>query len=182
MIVSPARRAQETARALGRSFETIEALAPGGDVASLLKLAGWPDAERPVLVVGHQPTLGETAAQLIDGRHASWRSRHWRGVVVAEPAAQGPRRGRPPARRSSPRSSSDEGCRATFARAWLRCGPRISRELRLDARGVARSHAQQQLAARRFRLERGIGELVEARSAARARSSPAPPAPTAGDR
>ena len=72
MIVSPARRAQETARALGRSFETIEALAPGGDVTSLLKLAGWPGAERPVLVVGHQPTLGETAAQLIDGRHASW--------------------------------------------------------------------------------------------------------------
>ena len=39
MIVSPARRAQETARALGRSFETVEALAPGCDVATLLKIA-----------------------------------------------------------------------------------------------------------------------------------------------
>ncbi len=73
MIVSPARRAQETALALGRSFETIEALAPGCDVATLLGIAGWPDGERTVLVVGHQPTLGETAAHLVDGQDSSWR-------------------------------------------------------------------------------------------------------------
>ena len=73
MIVSPARRAQETALALGRSFETIEALAPGCDVATLLGIAGWPDGERTVLVVGHQPTLGETAAHLVDGQECSWR-------------------------------------------------------------------------------------------------------------
>ena len=72
MIVSPARRAQETARALGRSFETVEALAPGCEVATLLKIADWPRAEHPVLIVGHQPTLGETAARMIDGRQATW--------------------------------------------------------------------------------------------------------------
>jgi phosphohistidine phosphatase len=72
MIVSPARRAQETARALGRSFETVEALAPACDVATLLKTADWPGSERPVLIVGHQPTLGEVAARLIDGRQAAW--------------------------------------------------------------------------------------------------------------
>jgi phosphohistidine phosphatase len=72
VIVSPARRAQETARALGRSFETVEALAPGCDVTMLLKIADWPRAERPVLIVGHQPTLGEVAARLIDGRQAAW--------------------------------------------------------------------------------------------------------------
>ena len=72
-IVSPARRAQETALALGRSFETIEALAPGCDVATPLAAAGWPDGERTVLVVGHQPTLGETAARLVDGQESSWR-------------------------------------------------------------------------------------------------------------
>ena len=72
LVVSPARRAQETARALGRSFETVEALAPGCDVATLLKVAEWPGSERPVLVVGHQPTLGEAAARLIDGRQATW--------------------------------------------------------------------------------------------------------------
>lgn len=73
IVVSPARRAQETALTLGRSFETHDGLAPGTDVATLIQLAGWPDASRTVLLVGHQPTLGETVAQLIDGRLASWR-------------------------------------------------------------------------------------------------------------
>lgn len=70
LIVSPARRAQETAHALGRSFETIEGLAPGSDVATVLQIAGWPDAKEPVMVVGHQPTLGELASKLLDGRRA----------------------------------------------------------------------------------------------------------------
>jgi phosphohistidine phosphatase len=73
LIVSPARRAQETAHTLRRTFETIESLAPGTDVATLLRAAGWPEAERSVMLVGHQPTLGETAARLIDGRQTSWR-------------------------------------------------------------------------------------------------------------
>jgi phosphohistidine phosphatase len=73
LVVSPARRAQETALTLARSFETIEAAAPGCDVATFLRIVGWPDGERPVLVIGHQPTLGEVAAQLIDGQQSSWR-------------------------------------------------------------------------------------------------------------
>jgi len=90
MFVSPARRAQETARALGRSFETIEGLAPGCDVAALLKIADWPRAERPVLVVGHQPTLGEVAARLIDGRQATWQF----GACGLCWMRSGPRKGR----------------------------------------------------------------------------------------
>jgi phosphohistidine phosphatase len=70
LIASPARRAQETARALGRSFETVEGLAPGSDATTMLRIAGWPDAEVPVMVVGHQPTLGELASRLLDGRRA----------------------------------------------------------------------------------------------------------------
>ncbi|MEO5676172.1 MAG: histidine phosphatase family protein, partial [Usitatibacter sp.] len=38
----------------------------GTDAARLLQAAGWPEAER-VLVVGHQPTLGRVAAQLMGG-------------------------------------------------------------------------------------------------------------------
>jgi phosphohistidine phosphatase len=72
MIVSPARRAQETARALGRSFETVDAIAPGAGAAELLAAAGWPEANRAVLLVGHQPSLGDVAARLVDGRGASW--------------------------------------------------------------------------------------------------------------
>lgn len=72
VIVSPARRAQETARALGRSFETVDRIAPGCDAAEILDAAGWPGGERPVLVVGHQPSLGEVAARLVEGRRAGW--------------------------------------------------------------------------------------------------------------
>jgi phosphohistidine phosphatase len=72
VIASPARRTQETARALGRSAETVDALAPGCDVTTLLAASGWPESVRPVLVVGHQPTLGEVAAHLVDGRPIAW--------------------------------------------------------------------------------------------------------------
>ena len=72
VIVSPARRAQETARALGRSFETQDLIAPGAGVADVLRAAHWPSGKRPVLVVGHQPTLGEVAAQLVEGRTPGW--------------------------------------------------------------------------------------------------------------
>jgi phosphohistidine phosphatase len=36
-------------------------------VEGLLAAARWPDAREPVLVVGHQPTLGLTAAYLMTG-------------------------------------------------------------------------------------------------------------------
>ena len=72
IVVSPARRAQETARALGRSFETQELIAPGANVTEILRAAGWPASGRPVLLVGHQPALGEVAAQLVEGRTPGW--------------------------------------------------------------------------------------------------------------
>ncbi len=65
ILVSPARRTQQTARALARHFETGPGIAPGASPASLLKASGWPDAGGCVLIVGHQPTLGEVAAQLL---------------------------------------------------------------------------------------------------------------------
>jgi phosphohistidine phosphatase len=72
ILVSPAIRAQETARALQRDFETLAAIAVGESVSAHLAASGWPDAERAVLIVGHQPTLGELAAQLLAGRAATW--------------------------------------------------------------------------------------------------------------
>lgn len=65
IIASPAARAQQTAQALGRAFCTVPALAPGASVADLLDAANWPAARDPVLVVGHQPSLGLTAAHLL---------------------------------------------------------------------------------------------------------------------
>jgi phosphohistidine phosphatase len=72
VLVSPATRAQQTARALTSQFETERAIAPGASFASLLAKTGWPEAKGAVLVVGHQPTLGEVAAILISGHPSDW--------------------------------------------------------------------------------------------------------------
>lgn len=72
VLVSPARRCQQTAKALGRSFKTVDALAPDGSVDGLLKAARWPEAAEPVLVIGHQPTLGLVAAQLLAELPQAW--------------------------------------------------------------------------------------------------------------
>jgi phosphohistidine phosphatase len=67
VLASPAVRCQQTAQALGRKFQTREALGPGGTVGTLLTLARWPQRREPVLVIGHQPTLGLVAATLMGG-------------------------------------------------------------------------------------------------------------------
>lgn len=65
VIASPAVRAQQTAQALDRKFKTHAALAPLGSVEQLLELVQWPHGKGCVLVVGHQPTLGQTISRLI---------------------------------------------------------------------------------------------------------------------
>ncbi|MFN3544389.1 MAG: SixA phosphatase family protein [Thiobacillus sp.] len=68
VLVSPARRTLQTARALGRSYTEVAALAPGATAEAVLAAAGWPDAGYPVLIVGHQPTLGQVAMLLLSGQ------------------------------------------------------------------------------------------------------------------
>jgi phosphohistidine phosphatase len=72
ILVSPAERAQQTARALGRKFRIVPELAPGAGAVGVLLAAGWPDAREAALIVGHQPTLGETAALLLSGSESPW--------------------------------------------------------------------------------------------------------------
>ena len=72
VMASPARRAQQTAAALERRVKTVPALAPDGTVEGLLHAVRWPDAREPVLVVGHQPTLGLVAAYLLAGEAQAW--------------------------------------------------------------------------------------------------------------
>jgi phosphohistidine phosphatase len=72
ILVSPAERAQQTARALGRKYKTVPELGTGATAAAVLAAAGWPDAREARLIVGHQPTLGETAALLLSGSDAPW--------------------------------------------------------------------------------------------------------------
>lgn len=72
VLVSPAKRCQQTAKALGRNFKTAPSLAPDGDGEGLLKAARWPDASEPVLLVGHQPTLGLVASYVLTGVPQMW--------------------------------------------------------------------------------------------------------------
>jgi phosphohistidine phosphatase len=77
ILASPAERTQQTVSALGRPYATDSRLAPGASVDDLLDAAGWyaerEDAkEAAVLIVGHQPTLGQAAAYLLCGYEASW--------------------------------------------------------------------------------------------------------------
>lgn len=72
ILVSPALRTQQTARALTHEFETHADLAPDGSYAGILSLARWPEDNGAVLVVGHQPALGQIAALLLSGEPAMW--------------------------------------------------------------------------------------------------------------
>jgi phosphohistidine phosphatase len=72
ILVSPALRCQQTAKALGRKFKTANELAPDGNGEALLKAARWPDASEPVLVIGHQPTLGLVASFLLTDTPQPW--------------------------------------------------------------------------------------------------------------
>jgi phosphohistidine phosphatase len=78
IVSSPLVRAVETAEIVGETLgphvplEFCDALRPGGSAEALIAfLAKRPNRKR-VLVVGHEPDLGEMAARLVGaGRHAN---------------------------------------------------------------------------------------------------------------
>src|SRR4029453_5911137 len=72
ILVSPADRAQQTAQALKRKFKTVPGLGTGAPGSSVLAAANWPDSREPVLIVGHQPTLGMVASFVLSGEEANW--------------------------------------------------------------------------------------------------------------
>lgn len=62
---SPAVRTEQTVIALGRKYKAREELRPDRSFEELLQVAQWPDSKQPSLIVGHQPTLGQTVAHLL---------------------------------------------------------------------------------------------------------------------
>ncbi len=71
ILCSPARRCEQTVLALGRKYKIREELGPHAVVADLLALAQWPSARQAVVLVGHQPALGEAIAQLLGYKQAN---------------------------------------------------------------------------------------------------------------
>ncbi len=72
VVTSPAERALQTAGAFTHDYIVNGSIAPGTSAQAVLDAAGWPDAANTVIVVGHQPTLGETAAVLLTGKRLPW--------------------------------------------------------------------------------------------------------------
>lgn len=65
VLSSPARRCEQTALALGRKYKVRMELQPGTTVAQILEAAQWPVARQPVVIVGHQPELGDVLSHLL---------------------------------------------------------------------------------------------------------------------
>jgi phosphohistidine phosphatase len=70
VLASPAKRTEQTAMALSRKYKLRAELLPGANVQDVLELAQWPHRQGAVLMVGHQPVLGQTIAHLL-GMHAN---------------------------------------------------------------------------------------------------------------
>lgn len=75
ILSSPAARTIQTARMLGRAFKIVDALGPDSTVEQMVEAMQWTVSPEPVLIVGHQPVLGQLAAQLISGQKQDWKIR-----------------------------------------------------------------------------------------------------------
>jgi phosphohistidine phosphatase len=104
IVSSPARRARQTADAIGLPYRIDEAIAPGAnaeDIARVLGLLALEPREGSCVAVGHQPWMGELASLLVTGQPRAfsvrkaqvwwltWRSRggdtHWTIRAVIDP-------------------------------------------------------------------------------------------------
>jgi len=72
ILVSPALRAQQTAAALTAQFITAPNIGVHATPQTAIAAAGWPMAGGAVLLVGHQPWMGELASLLMTGQADFW--------------------------------------------------------------------------------------------------------------
>ena len=70
VVASTALRAQQTAQALMNDFDISPDIAVGASPQDVLNLVAWPNGEGAIIVVGHQPTLGQVASLLLTGKEA----------------------------------------------------------------------------------------------------------------
>ena len=65
ILVSPSQRTMQTALALGRKFKIVAEIGTDSDVDQILAACNWPNSRESVLIIGHQPHLGELVCRLL---------------------------------------------------------------------------------------------------------------------
>jgi phosphohistidine phosphatase len=68
ILVSPTIRTRQTADAilaLNRKIKIVSEASPESSVEDLLKISNWPTSREPILIVGHQPNLGELVERIM---------------------------------------------------------------------------------------------------------------------
>lgn len=70
--VSPAQRTQQTIAPLCRAFSTQNGISPDASLNQVLSLIDSAESQSPLVLVGHQPLLGQLAASLLSGQPQSW--------------------------------------------------------------------------------------------------------------
>ena len=72
ILSSPTSRTIQTVDALGRKYKIVPEIGPMASAADVINAVGWPESKTPVMVVGHQPWLGEVASLLLTGEEQYW--------------------------------------------------------------------------------------------------------------
>ena len=72
ILVSPSVRTRQTADALGVPYQLEPRIGPAAGVTDLIGASGWPNGSGAVMLVGHQPTLGQAAAFALGLGSGDW--------------------------------------------------------------------------------------------------------------
>jgi phosphohistidine phosphatase len=65
VYASEAKRSQQTAHCLPRKFKTLAAINPEATAEAVLDAIGWDDGDELIVVVGHQPWIGQCIAHIM---------------------------------------------------------------------------------------------------------------------
>jgi phosphohistidine phosphatase len=65
VLCCPTRRAEQTLAPLGRKYKLRDELSPNACVDDVLSLVQWPQNKHNVLLVTHQPLIGEAVSRLM---------------------------------------------------------------------------------------------------------------------
>jgi phosphohistidine phosphatase len=66
VFASQAKRAQQTAHCLPRKFKVLPALNPDASAEQVMQALDWSQSDEMIVVVGHQPWIGDCIASLLN--------------------------------------------------------------------------------------------------------------------